>query len=254
MNRSSLGTFKYAVSRDCFLSLLCYDQVQFEYYCKERFPDSIFHSRETDTDFFGFLNHQDGSASVFVRGTGGKTKDQRKVSWGRNAAAGDVDGDNEHDGFEMSAQSFLHHFGRDLTGFLSVAFFGHSAGASISPLIAYDVAVRCPNIEISGRTFCAAPPGNAQFKRDFERHIKDWRHREMKGDLIRTAFMRNQKSEILDGADVGLREELPVCSPVQYIPGLRLLAHSPRLVVRSCMKAYPDAKKELKWILERCVN
>lgn len=254
MIRSSLGTFQHKIARDCFLSMCCYDQARFEYYCKERFPDSIFHSRETDTDYFGYLNHQDGGASVFIRGTGGDSKDQRKVSWGRNAAASDINGDNQHDGFGMSAQSFIHLFGVALTGFTDIGFFGHSAGASIAPQIAYDLAIRRPQIEIYGRTFCAAPPGNARFARDFAMHVKNWRHREMKGDLIRAAFMRNPKSEILDGADVGLREELPVCSPVQYIPGLRLMAHSPRLVVRSCMKAYPEAKKELKWILERCVN
>jgi hypothetical protein len=236
------------------VSLLSYAQDNFEFYCKEKFPKSVFHSRTTDTDYFGYLDHGDGYATVWGRGTGGKTKDQVRVSWGRNAMASDSDGDNEHDGFEMSAQSFLHYFGKGLLNFDSLHFCGHSAAASFLPIVAHDIGKLNSKLHIMGTTFCAAPPGNAAFKKEFDKLVPDWKHYEMKGDLIRTRFMRNPKSEILDGADVGECVELPPCTILQSIPLVRISAHRPRRVAKSLGIKFPQLKGEFEWIRKRCVN
>jgi hypothetical protein len=154
----------------------------------------------------------------------------------------------------MSAQLLLHHFGKDLLKFDSLHFCGHSAAASFLPIAAHDIIKQKPTMNIIGTTFCAAPPGNSAFKKEFDLLIPDWTHNEMKGDLIRSGFMRNPKSSILDGADVGVCVELPPCTILQSIPLVRISAHRPRRVAKSLGIKFPQLKGEFEWIRKRCVN
>lgn len=244
----------HKIADQALLALTCYNEEKFESFCRERFPNAVFHKRITDTEFFGWLDHGNGCASVFMEGTHGKTAVQKIVSWAGNLAASDNDGNGQHDGFQMLANQINTLIGYKLLEFKTLYFFGHSRACSVLAILAYLLKMQKLSLNISGRVFCPPAPGNADFAKAFNKEIPDWKYYRMMGDLINTGKMRNASDSMLDGVDCGFCEDLPDVGFIQHIPGLRLFAHSPRRICRSLIKKYPAEKSGLQWVRERCVN
>lgn len=230
------------------MATLCYDVAHYELYCQSLIPGGDFHSRLTDTDYFGFVDDKQGTAHAFIRGTKGW------LAWLRNFLASDSDQDGAADGFEMSAELFVKTFMGSLSHFDNINFYTHSAGSAIGPIVAAEMKSTRPNIKIRGDGFCSPPPGNDQFAAYFKTFGIHWMRWEMVGDPINTRILRNKKSAVFDGVDVGERFILPVASQIQRIPVLRINAHSPKMVCRAGIKLAPKDKKDFQWVRERCIN
>jgi hypothetical protein len=236
----------HSIDKQAFLAMGCYNEDRFEADCKTAFPDAIFHKRETDTEYFGWLDHRNGTASVWMAGTHGENLLKLIIAWAGNLAASDNDDDGRHDGFQMLAEQIFRQIGGYLLGYDTLYFFGHSRACSVLAILAKIIKDQDPDMKISGRVFCPAVPGNAKFAKEFNSVIPDWIFYRMKGDLINTAKMRDAKSDFLDGVDAGIARDLPPAGVLQYVPGVRAIAHTSKRVVKSLEKMYQDI--DFNWV------
>lgn len=192
------------------LALTCYNEDRFESICKEMFPLAVFHKRKTDTEFFGWLDHGNRTASVWMEGTHGKGLINQIIAWAGNLMASDNDGNNQADGFQAIAGMIDTLIGEKLAGsFDTIYFFGHSRACAVLAILALLLLKRNTKLKISGRVFCPPTAGNREFAKGFNSAVPDWIFYRMKGDLINSKLMRNEKSEMLDGVDNGLARDLP---------------------------------------------
>ena len=232
------------------LACLCYDRENYASYCKEMIPGCKVTEFFTDTEYFGIIDNQKGHADVFMRGTHGDTLVKKIVSWAGNLMASDNDEDGRFDGFQAIAEAMYKRMGDALKAFDSLGYVGHSRACSCLEDLALMVGCK----KTWGRVFCPPVPGNADFAKRFNAAIPDWVYYRMPGDLINAKAMRNAKDPMLDGVDVGIAVDLPPVGFSWRIPILRAWQHSPRRICRSAMAAYPEEKKRIQWVLERCMN
>lgn len=249
-----ISTFQQAT-----LALTCYNRDKFESVCRQVFPKHQFHSRETDTERFGWLDDGRGTALVWMVGTHGETRMDWLIAWFGNLLASDNDNNGQHDGFQMLADMIDKLVGEYLLKYHTLYFFGHSRACAVLAILAYMLKIRAYRMRqplgISGRVFCPPIPGNADFARAFNAVIPDWIYYRSKGDLINTKLIRNAKSDMLDGVDVGIPRDLPQVSVLQSVPVVQAVAHSPKWVICDALrKAGHITGDECERLKGWCVN
>jgi hypothetical protein len=242
----------HTITEQATIALTCYDEANHEKYVKRAFPLAVYHKRKTDTEFFGWIDHGNGLASVWMEGTHGENFAKKIVAWAGNLAASDNDNNGQHDGFQMIADMIFRLIGGYLLEYRTLYFFGHSRACAVLALLAYVIKKQKESIAISGRVFCPPPPGNRKFAKEFDALIPDWVSYVMEGDYINTGKMRNDGDAMLDGVDLGEIRKLPPVGIVHKIPLIRAYAHAPKRVCKSLYKMYkePGLKDVERWCLK----
>lgn len=245
---------------------LSYDEDKFIEYVRELFDLNahVLHDRRK-TFFSGVVpDDKNGTLYVFNRGTDGADWIGNIQSWLNNFRV--LTGpDGVHNGFQGIGDKVVDKFKSYIYKYKTVVISGQSKGAGVTPYECCIVAECFPNVDhIYGYSFAAPPTGNKIFAKRVKKHedagriiLKRYNN---PGDPIDSSFLRNKKSPVFDGVDVG--EEITLHPVIKFDQtlSLKLIKHSNSITNAAIMQMYainrerPEELYILAEIGKRIVN
>lgn len=249
------------------LAALSYDEDKVADHIRELFPEMCLHFKSTKNGchFYGVaMDDRSGTIYIVNRGTDGYTPAGNFRSWMRNLRLLTGE-DGVHNGFQEAGNRVIDDFKMYLYKYETCVVCGHSQGAGVAQYELCLLAEYFPNLKtIHGDIFAAPPAFDNVGKARFDAHVADGRlsldRYVTKGDPIDSNILRNPRSFLLGGCDVGREIELPTI--IGYdLKIANVVKHSTRVYNAGLMQmcaadwSYKDADlRMLGMIGERIVN
>ncbi|MCK9428854.1 MAG: hypothetical protein M0R17_02435 [Candidatus Omnitrophica bacterium] len=202
--------------KSSFFSFLSYDEKNVQDKIHKTFKDHKTHfiKNEDGSHFFGLIIDNINKIAYLVnRGTDGDNNLGNLHSWlyDANLFTGS---DGMHNGFQKLANKVFDQFKDILVNYKTIVCCGHSQGSGVAQILAK---LCCENLskdkKIKLIVFAAPPSGNYTFKEIVQKFIDNGQLEVeryiMPGDPIASKKLRNKKSILLNGEDVGPDSWLP---------------------------------------------